>query len=63
MQNSSELSRQNREWVERAHRILDSHLQDVFAKAEFHGHVTIDVIIQNNRVIGVDPTTRQTIRK
>lgn len=63
MQNLSEASKQNREWVERAHRILDSHLNDVFAKAEFHGHVTIDVILKENRIIGIDPTVRQTIRK
>lgn len=53
----------NRDWVDRAHLLLDAYLSDVLGKPEFHGHVTINIVIQNNRIIGLDPETRQTIRK
>ncbi len=61
--NLNETARENREWIDRAHRLLDSWINDVLAKSDFHGHVSLDVIFKGGRVIGIDPATRQTIRK
>lgn len=63
VQNIPEAARVNGDWIERAHRILQSNVEDVLKKAEFHGVVTIDVVFRDNRIIGIDPTTRQTIRR
>lgn len=61
-QNLSEAGRHNRDEALRARRLLDTLISDVLAKADFHGQVTIDVVVKANRIIGIDSNVKQTTR-
>lgn len=60
--NLSEAGRHNRDEAHRARRLLDTLINDVLCKADFHGRVTVDVLFKSNRIVGIDTNVNQTTR-